>query len=130
MKKLTPMSPYTFRAYNLVEDRSIAPDDKQLIYQFENFPRYGVSIVRSSHSYGGRDGLWEMALIRFHRNMYGDIETTEWYLVTAVHPKGYLKSIETFDILLRMSEGDLSDFHIEADKVMAHDMDFVTVPAI
>jgi hypothetical protein len=62
--------------------------------------------------------------------MYGDIETTEWYLVTAVHPKGYLKSIETFDILLRMSEGDLSDFHIEADKVMAHDMDFVTVPAI
>lgn len=122
MKELT-------RRYNLVEDRSIDLDDKQLIYQFEDFPRYGVSIVRSSRSYGGRDGLWEMALIRFHRNMYGDIETTEWYLVTAVHPKGYLKSIETFDILKRMSEGNLTDFLIEDDKVMAHDRDFVTAPA-
>lgn len=115
------------RPITLVEDRSISPDDRQLIYQFVEHPWYGASVVRSPRSYGGRDGLWEVALIRFHRNMYGDLETTEWYIVTSVHPKGYLKSVEMFDILKRMSKGDLTDFLIDTDRVLAHDSDFVTV---
>lgn len=44
----------------------------QVLLQFGN--GYGASIVRGPHTYGGPDGLYEVAVIRFEG------ETGEWHL--------------------------------------------------
>jgi hypothetical protein len=36
---------------------------EQKVYRFDN--GYGASVVRHQNSYGGRDGLWEVAVLRF-----------------------------------------------------------------
>jgi hypothetical protein len=38
-------------------------DGYQRLYRFEN--GYGASVVRNPANYGGKDGLWELAVIRF-----------------------------------------------------------------
>ncbi len=37
---------------------------EQRIYQFAN--GYGASVVQGAHTYGGSDGLWELAVITFN----------------------------------------------------------------
>ena len=44
----------------------------QRIYHFEN--GYGASLVKHDFSYGGKEGYWEMALIKF---IDGDISNYE-----------------------------------------------------
>ncbi len=36
----------------------------QEIYRFDN--GYGASKIKTSYSYGGNEGLWEIAVIKFH----------------------------------------------------------------
>lgn len=43
-------------------------DGVQELYRFEN--GYGASVVRHMHSYGGEDGLWELAVIRWDEEYY------------------------------------------------------------
>ena len=40
-------------------------DGVQMLYRFEN--GYGASIVQHMHSYGGENGLWELAVIQWDR---------------------------------------------------------------
>ena len=35
----------------------------QKLYKFAN--NYGASVVKGEHTYGGEEGLWELAVIRF-----------------------------------------------------------------
>ena len=46
----------------IIEDRS---DEygKQLIYRFPN--GYGASVIQNLISYGGDEGLWEVAVLKF-----------------------------------------------------------------
>lgn len=39
------------------------PDGIQKLYRFPN--GYGASVIRFQYSYGGHQGLWELAVIRF-----------------------------------------------------------------
>lgn len=39
-------------------------DGVQMLYRFEN--GYGASVIRHLHSYGGEDGLWELAVIQWN----------------------------------------------------------------
>lgn len=45
----------------LVEERSTHGDGIQRIYKFEN--GFGASVVKHKHSYGGKKGLWELAVL-------------------------------------------------------------------
>lgn len=49
-------------------------DGMQKLYRFDN--NFGASVIRHLHSYGGRDGLWELAVIYW----YSD---TEWHVCYA-----------------------------------------------
>lgn len=35
----------------------------QRLYRFEN--GYGASVIQAEYSYGGNDGLWELAVLKF-----------------------------------------------------------------
>ena len=47
----------------IVDSEPYAMGGKQLIYRFEN--NYGASVVKNSFSYGGTQGKWELAVIKF-----------------------------------------------------------------
>ena len=38
----------------------------QKLYRFAN--NYGASVVKGEHTYGGEEGLWELAVVRFKTN--------------------------------------------------------------
>ena len=38
------------------------------IYKFPN--SYGASVVKNSHSYGGKEGLWELAVLKGSARTY------------------------------------------------------------
>lgn len=44
-------------------------DGTQRLYRFTGND-YGASVVRHRYSYGGRDGLWELAVIKWHGEEY------------------------------------------------------------
>ena len=46
----------------------------QKFYKFEN--GYGASVVCHSFSYGGKDGLWELAILDKNNNLCYDTEIT------------------------------------------------------
>ena len=62
----------------------------QKVYKFPN--NYGASVVRHAYSYGGKDGLWELAVIEFYPN-------DSWSIT-------YDTSI-TDDVLGRLTDGDV-----------------------
>ncbi len=46
-------------------------DGVQYIFRFKN--GYGASVIKSEYSYGGKDNLWELAVIVF-------VNTRKWHL--------------------------------------------------
>jgi hypothetical protein len=46
-----------------VEARPLESGAVQKIYRFEN--GYGASVVKGEHTYGGDEGLWELAVLGF-----------------------------------------------------------------
>lgn len=65
----------------------------QKLYKFPN--GYGASVVRHSFSYGGDEGLWELAVIRYDKNHF-DIDYSTHITDDVL---GYL-SEEDVDIIL------------------------------
>ena len=49
------------------------PINNGIQYIFKAKNGYGASIVRHDYSYGGKDGLWELAVIQFEANSDWDI---------------------------------------------------------
>jgi hypothetical protein len=47
----------------LIATKTIHDDGRQLIYRYDN--GYGASVVQHQFSYGWREGLWELAVIKF-----------------------------------------------------------------
>jgi hypothetical protein len=62
----------------------------QSIYNFEN--GYGVSVVRTPHTYGGSDGLYELAVLDKNGHLTYDTPITDDVI-------GYLKAEEVTKIM-------------------------------
>jgi len=56
------------RIYEPIDARPLESGAVQKIYKFDN--NYGASVVKGEHTYGGDEGLWELAVITF--NVDGD----------------------------------------------------------
>jgi hypothetical protein len=54
-------------------------DGVQMLYRFEN--GYGASIVQHMHSYGGEDGLWELAVIQWGEGL-AELGKDHWDFVS------------------------------------------------
>lgn len=73
-------------------------DGVQAKYFFDN--GYGVSVIRSSHSYGGSDGLYELAVLKqYVQKDYGAKLSKEWEIC-------YTTPI-TDDVLGHLTEEDV-----------------------
>ena len=49
-----------------VDARPLESGAVQKLYKFAN--NYGASVVKGEHTYGGDEGLWELAVVRFKTN--------------------------------------------------------------
>lgn len=50
-------------------------DGKQYVYKFPN--GYGASVIKHSYSYGGKKGLWELAVLRGEELCYDTFITND-----------------------------------------------------
>lgn len=46
-----------------IDARPLESGAVQKVYRFAN--NYGASVVKGEHTYGGEEGLWELAVVRF-----------------------------------------------------------------
>ena len=51
------------RIYEPIDARPLESGAVQKVYKFDN--NYGASVVKGEHTYGGDEGLWELAVIIF-----------------------------------------------------------------
>lgn len=73
-------------------------DGAQYVFRFPN--NYGASIVKHFGSYGGKDDLWELAVLRFDGDDWRltyDTEITDDVL-------GYLSNQDVLDLLQRIQD--------------------------
>lgn len=69
----------------------------QKLYRFEN--GYGASVIRNKYSYGGDEGLWELAMLIWH----GDDEYDIYYCdITDDDVLGYLTDSQVNETLLKI----------------------------
>ena len=47
-------------------------DGVQHVYEFPN--GYGASVIKHDYSYGGKDGLWELAVLNFDLDREGTLD--------------------------------------------------------
>ena len=47
-------------------------DGVQHVYEFPN--GYGASVIKHDYSYGGKDGLWELAVLNFDLDSEGELD--------------------------------------------------------
>ena len=83
-------------AHYVVKEKSL-DDGHQVVFKFDN--GYGASVIRTRFSYGGSDGLFELAILKF---LDGDNYTL-----------GYDTDIQTED-----DNGDLYG-HLEVEEVLS-----------
>jgi len=74
--------------------RDIRPNDEVVRYYCEN--GYGLSVACHDHSYGGKDGLYEIALLKGDKLHY---DSHEWQDV-----RGWLTKAEVWNWLKIVSE--------------------------
>lgn len=53
---------------------NVDPSGTYKIYRFPN--GFGASVVKFAHSYGGRSGLWELAVVKFKGDEIFDYNLT------------------------------------------------------
>jgi hypothetical protein len=51
------------RIYEPMDARPLESGAVQKVYKFAN--NYGASVVKGEHTYGGNEGLWELAVVHF-----------------------------------------------------------------
>ena len=68
-------------------------DGVQHVYEFPN--GYGASVIKHDYSYGGKDGLWELAVLNFDLDKKGQIDYNSGITGDVI---GYLswKNVETY----------------------------------
>jgi deoxyinosine 3'endonuclease (endonuclease V) len=91
----------------IAERTTPVSENFQRIYRFDN--GYGASVIKGRNSYGGKDGLWELAVIKFKSE--NPLEYTLVYDTPITDDViGYLKWKEVKPILKSISElkGDVS----------------------
>lgn len=73
-------------------------DGVQRLYRFEN--GYGASVVRHSGSYGGSEGLWELAVIKWNDDLCRQFDWDLCYSTPITSDViGYLKEDQVNTIL-------------------------------
>jgi hypothetical protein len=96
------------RHYTPTIQRPHTAGGTQDIYRFEN--GYGASVVRHSYSYGGQEGLWELAVLRieelaedftWHGLWNSELEDIAPGLTNDVH--GYLTEDDVQELLDRIA---------------------------
>jgi hypothetical protein len=71
----------------------------QRLYRFDN--GYGASVVRSPYSYGGDQGLWELAVLTFNGGSIEDFDLS--YSTPITHDViGHLEDYEVDELLARI----------------------------
>ena len=53
---------YFFKSDNMIIETKEYANGVQVVHEFPN--GYGASVIRHDFSYGGKDGLWEMAVLK------------------------------------------------------------------
>ena len=68
-------------------------DGVQHVYEFPN--GYGASVIKHDYSYGGKDGLWELAVLNFDLDREGALDYNTDITGDVI---GYLswKNVETY----------------------------------
>lgn len=74
-------------------------DGVQYIFKFDN--GYGASVIKTPYSYGGRSGLWELAVMKFY-------EDHGWHLCYSTPITddviGHLKDEDVMEYLKQIKE--------------------------
>lgn len=90
------------------------PQQKQAVHLFEN--GYGVSVVRGPYTYGGRHGLYEIAVLVHSHNH--ETKADEWsitYETKLASPDGTIHDVD--DVIGFLSEEQVSHYMTEVSKL-------------
>lgn len=90
------------------------PQQKQAVHLFEN--GYGVSVVRGPYTYGGRHGLYEMAVLVHSHNH--ETKVDEWnitYETKLASPDGTIHEVD--DVIGFLTEEGVSHYMTEVSKL-------------
>lgn len=88
------------RNENKIKDGTTGIGAEQKVYKFDN--NFGASVIRGAYTYGGEQGLWELAVIEFDGDDWG--LTYETDITSDV--VGYLEEFEVDALLDRIEKLD------------------------
>jgi len=86
----------TFKDLEFIEMKDLFYNGVQCRIQFDN--GYGASIVSHNYSYGGKEGLYELAVLDENGKLHYDNP------ISNVDVKGYLNESEVTEILKQIQE--------------------------
>jgi len=90
------------------------PEQRQAVHLFEN--GYGVSVVRGPYTYGGRHGLYEIAVLVHSHNH--ETKVDEWnitYETKLASPDGTTHEVD--DVIGFLTEEGVSHYMTEVSKL-------------
>lgn len=90
------------------------PQQKQAVHLFEN--GYGVSVVQGPYTYGGRHGLYEMAVLVHSHNH--EMKVDEWgitYETRLAAPDGTI--LEVDDVIGSLTTEEVSHYMAEVSRL-------------
>ena len=95
-------NPLTLNSHNNYIYKSVPLlDGFQVVFHFYN--GYGASVIKHSGSYGGRDGLFELAVLKIGEDSSELVYDTEVNIQDDNHDVyGYLEKQEVIDLLTRI----------------------------
>ena len=96
---------------------STNPNDRlkggiHLLFQFPANPRFGASVICTEHSYGGKEGLFEIAHITFTATPKdtNPISTEYlWHMTEGLDVRGYLEFWQLDGFLRKLSQNNFCD---------------------
>lgn len=86
----------TFKDLEFIEMKDLFYNGVQCRIQFDN--GYGASIVRHNYSYGGKEGLYELAVLDDNGKLHYDNPVANGDV------RGYLKESEVTELLKQIQE--------------------------